>query len=49
MDKAIIKPSCYEISHQKLLFLGDMDDCISRLTNVHKVFQDLVTFMTCGQ
>jgi len=35
LDKATIKPSCNEISYQKLFFLGDMDDCI-RLTNVPK-------------
>ena len=35
MDKVTIKPSYYEISNQKLHFLGDMDDCI-RPTSVPK-------------
>jgi len=35
LDKATMKPSCYKVSHQKLLFLGDMDDYI-RLTSVPK-------------
>ena len=26
MDKATITPPCYEVSHQKLFCLGDMDD-----------------------
>jgi len=35
LDEATIKPSCYEISYQKLLFPGDMDDNI-RPTDVPK-------------
>ena len=44
-----IKPSCCEVSHQKLLFIGDMDDYFTsiiinyvRLTNVPK--GSLVTY-----
>ena len=33
LDKATIKPSCCEVSHPKLLFLGDMDDCIRPCSN----------------
>jgi len=35
LDKATIRPTCCEVSHPKLLFLGDMDDYIS-LTDVPK-------------